>query len=439
MGLTKVRQPTPNFRPNGLRIDRAPGAIDMTTEPHALNDEPALPSSKPPFLRRIQIRNYKSIAFCDVSLEPLTILVGRNASGKSNFLDALAFVRDLVRFDLGEAVSRHGGFDGLFCRTSNASSFSIAFAFDRISVAEREFSEVQYDLVVERTQSNEAPKYKEVLEIRGLDSPERYEFENGQPTNFKDSGIHNDPRHLRAALLRKSAVRRMYFYNILPHQLRVPQRTGFEPLLDHDGRNLARIVNRTRATDPWLVQRASAYLEGMTENVKFEDVLTLGSYEILQFRVFRKGTENSLVFDAGAMSDGTLRGFAALMAVFQADPVAGAPSLVAIEEPETSLYPAAIRYLVDAFDEATLRTQILLTTHSAEMLDNPTLKPENIRVVQMIDGKTVIGPVDLSYREILAKHLNTLGGLERENQLEPDLDDLDRQSELSKILQDGIQ
>ena len=39
-------------------------------------------SAKPPFLRRVQIRGYKSIAFCDVTLEPLTILVGRNASGK---------------------------------------------------------------------------------------------------------------------------------------------------------------------------------------------------------------------------------------------------------------------------------------------------------------------------------------------------------------------
>jgi predicted ATPase len=56
--------------------------------------------SKPPFLRRVQIRGYKSIAFCDVTLEPLTIFVGRNASGKSNFLDALSFLRDCVQFDV---------------------------------------------------------------------------------------------------------------------------------------------------------------------------------------------------------------------------------------------------------------------------------------------------------------------------------------------------
>src|SRR6185437_7377491 len=106
------------------------------------------------------------------------------------------------------------------------------------------------------------------------------------------------------------------------------------------------------------------------------------------------------------------------------------PALVGIEAPETALHPAAMRALVDALDEATLRTQILLTTHNAELLDNPTIKPENLRVVQLVEGKTVIGPVDDATIEIVARHLSTLGGLERENQLEPDLDDQERQRHL---------
>ena len=85
--------------------------------------------------------------------------------------------------------------------------------------------------------------------------------------------------------------------------------------------------------------------------------------------------------------------------------------------------------MVAALDEATLRTQVLLTTHSTDMLDNSTIRPENVRVVQMIDGQTLIGPVDAAGVEIVAQ-LNTLGGLERDNLLEPDLDDRDRQQEL---------
>ena len=44
-----------------------------------------------PFLKRVRIRNYKSLVNCDVELGALTVLVGRNGSGKSNFLDALRF------------------------------------------------------------------------------------------------------------------------------------------------------------------------------------------------------------------------------------------------------------------------------------------------------------------------------------------------------------
>src|SRR5215467_1514161 len=84
-----------------------------------------LPHSKPPFLRRVRIRGYKSIAFCDVTLEPLTILVGRNASGKSNFLDALAFLRDALEDGLAEAVKRRGGHRKIVSRYAEERAFSI--------------------------------------------------------------------------------------------------------------------------------------------------------------------------------------------------------------------------------------------------------------------------------------------------------------------------
>ena len=80
---------------------------------------------KPPFLRRVRIRNYKSIAFCDVTLEPLTILVGRNASGKSNFLDALAFLRDVLVRGLHHAVKAHGGREAIFHKGSSGECVEI--------------------------------------------------------------------------------------------------------------------------------------------------------------------------------------------------------------------------------------------------------------------------------------------------------------------------
>lgn len=46
------------------------------------------------FLSRVRISNCRSIGKCDVALGPLTVLVGRNGSGKGNSLDAPRFVVD---------------------------------------------------------------------------------------------------------------------------------------------------------------------------------------------------------------------------------------------------------------------------------------------------------------------------------------------------------
>jgi AAA15 family ATPase/GTPase len=55
------------------------------------------PERPVPFISRVRLKNYKSIAECDVRLGPLTILIGPNGTGKSNFLDALAFLARALR------------------------------------------------------------------------------------------------------------------------------------------------------------------------------------------------------------------------------------------------------------------------------------------------------------------------------------------------------
>src|ERR1700722_12351433 len=94
-------------------------------------DEEIVGHWKRPFLRRVRIRGYKSIAFCDVTLEPLTVLVGRNGAGKSNFLDALAFLRDAMETNVTEAIKRHGGWSSILCRASETRflEFEVGFCF----------------------------------------------------------------------------------------------------------------------------------------------------------------------------------------------------------------------------------------------------------------------------------------------------------------------
>src|SRR5271163_3099884 len=71
-----------------------------------------------PMITRLVLENYKSIAFCDVRVGPLSILVGANGAGKSNFLDALRFLSELMYAPIGNAIQKRGGFSRINCRST---------------------------------------------------------------------------------------------------------------------------------------------------------------------------------------------------------------------------------------------------------------------------------------------------------------------------------
>jgi predicted ATPase len=419
----------------------------MSTAP---SNEPAtepLAPAKPPFLRRVQIRGYKSIAFCDVTLEPLTILVGRNASGKSNFLDALAFLRDTMEMNMADALKRRGGLRGIVCRSTPTDSVEIEL--ETMLLAGRAVKKEYrfcYRIKIPIGEGNGLDRPKEQLTITDMANGTQFGFrtEEDRAVLFGPGENHSGlPYVLTPDLFLRvdvrdpdwdlaHALRYMGFYNFQPDAMRMLRQPNPEWMLDRDGSNIASVITSTQGYDPSAINRVGRYLAVITETVELLGVAKYGEYQTVRFRVHRAGKDNGIEFDAANMSDGTLRALGALMAAFQIVGRYGYPSLVAIEEPENSLHPAAMRALVDALDEATLRTQVLLTTQSAELLDNPTIRPESIRVVQMIDGQTVIAPVDEASIEIVRQKLDTLGGLERQNQLEPDLDDQERQRRLSR-------
>lgn len=73
----------------------------------------------PVFVPRVRLKNYKSIAACDVTLQNLTFLVGPNDAGKSNFVDALRFVTDSLRSSLDHALRDRGGIDNVRRRSAD--------------------------------------------------------------------------------------------------------------------------------------------------------------------------------------------------------------------------------------------------------------------------------------------------------------------------------
>jgi predicted ATPase len=116
---------------------------------------------------------------------------------------------------------------------------------------------------------------------------------------------------------------------------------------------------------------------------------------------------------AADLSDGTLR-FLFLLAVL-ANPAP--PGVVAIDDPETGLHPAMLPIVAEYAVEASRRSQVILTTHSAELLDAFTEAAPTTTIVTWEDGETRLQVVsDDVLRHWLAEY--TLGKLFRAGELE---------------------
>jgi len=228
-------------------------------------------------------------------------------------------------------------------------------------------------------------------------------------------------------------LRVMGFYNFYPAGMRRLQKPNPGWLLERDGSNLASVIEGLKEIDPESVGRIRDYVAVIAEEVEGFDTVGYGEYETVRFRVRSLNEKHPLEFDAASMSDGTLRALAALVAAFQIVLPHGHPSVIGIEEPETSLHPAAAHALVAALDAATEHAQVLLTTHSGDLLAERAIQPSQVLVVRNKDGQTQIAPVDAASREIIRKELYSLADLQRMDQLDLDEAELAKQAQVPKL------
>src|SRR5438046_70070 len=121
-----------------------------------------------PFVRRLRLRNYKSISICDVELGQLTLLVGRNGSGKSNFLDGLRFVADGLNLSLDHAIKSRGGIDAVRRRsTGHPHNFGIDL---ELQLADDEFANYGFEIAAQPVGGLRV-KYERLLVHRGGGQP----------------------------------------------------------------------------------------------------------------------------------------------------------------------------------------------------------------------------------------------------------------------------
>jgi len=384
-----------------------------------------MPSSV--FLTRVVLRNYKSIAACDVRLGPLTYLLGPNGSGKSNFLDALHLVADALNGSLDHALNQRGGLNEVRRRSSGRPNhFGIRLEF-RLPGTRRERRGF-YAFMVGALKGGGYEVQDEHCVIGRGRTGLAFKLQHGHLVATSEESfpaVTSDRLGLVAASGLPAfrpvfdALTAMGFYNLDPKLMRELQKPQEGRLLKPSGENIASVVRHLVRTAPETLELVSEYLHAVVPMVQGVEHKSFGPMETLEFRQDVAGSESPWRFPAQGMSDGTLRVFGALVALFQG---VGDDSvrLVGIEEPETALHPAAFAALREALQRAAEKTQVLVTSHSPDLLDDSGLSPATLLAVVSEGGESRIAPIDAASRQMLEEHLFTTGELMRLNQLGPD-------------------
>lgn len=385
------------------------------------------------FIKRVLIRNYKSIANCDVNLGPLTWLVGANGSGKSNFLDALHFVRDSVDNSLENALRERGGISEVRRKSSgHPTHFGI-----RLDFTMPDGTSGHYAFNVGALPSNAYEVQREECYIGKKGQGPSFVIERGKVIASSEQVFPKTTAD-RLALLSASglstfrplydAIVSMGFYNLNPKIIREPQKPQDGRTLRPAGENLSSVIANMSRFSPESLRLIEEYLQQVVPSIHGVERKAIGPLETLRFKQEVTGAKFPWEFYAQNMSDGTLRALGVLTSLFQTNEHQR-PALVGLEEPETALHPAASAALREALVRASEQTQVIVTSHSPDLLDDAAIPSSSILSVVATGGETRIAPVDEASRKVLGDHLFTVGELLRLNQIQPDVQVIERQAE----------
>ncbi|MBM4274283.1 MAG: chromosome segregation protein SMC [Deltaproteobacteria bacterium] len=390
-----------------------------------------------PHIKQVRIRNYKSIGQLNVRLEPFTVFVGPNGSGKSNFIDALAFVKDCLADSLESAFRKRGGIGAVRRRSAGhptnieisivmdlgdsrlaSYSFRISAMFEKkFSVA---FERCKVQGLFEKEHEFKIEEGKFVKEIAGI-KPKLSLDRLGLYAASATEGF----RHVYDFLTS------MRFYSIIPKELRELQESDQGDYLSREGSNAAAILRRLKKDEQsaWRYKRLCNLLSKVVQGIDQVEYHPVGQKETIQIKQ-DVGTKYPWTFDALNMSDGTLRILGLLLAVYQP----GFHSVIAIEEPESTVHPAVTEIIIEVLMDASNERQVLITTHSPDILDYKYLQDSQIRIVTMENYSTLIAELSQSSRQAIREHLYTPGELLRSGELTPDIEKAKEESRKQLIL-----
>ncbi|MEU6715198.1 AAA family ATPase [Nonomuraea sp. NPDC046802] len=405
--------------------------------------------SAPPFVARLGVRDYKSIGSCEVDFGPLTILVGLNAAGKSNLLDAIKFVRDALVDSPRRALAKRGGLRSVlrrFPEGGSAGSFAIV-----LELALADGDTARYEIEVgadpEGEFSHLVAKERCELNVSGKVHGFTADFtgERRREVHGGITGAILSPEELLLPVVGRLSpfvglLRTMVgprFYELDTDVLReLDESSAGQRLLGERGEHLGQVLTQLQADHPSFKQSMDEYLRAIVPLSLGVDPRYQGDYTTISARFWtgdphlpywdainagavNAGDPHVRVFEREQLSEGTVRAVGVLAALHQPGTLTGDIRLVALEEPEIAIHPSNVVALFSAMREASSRTQIIATTQSSDLLSAEDISPDDLRIVEMRNSATVIGGLDDHTRSYLAERPSELSELHRQGYLSP--------------------
>ncbi len=331
---------------------------------------------------KITLKGFKSIRSLEgFELEPVNVLIGANGCGKTNFVSFFRLLRELVDGRLAKAINRAGGADTHLYLGPKVT--------DQIE-ADLEFGVNGYKIVLEPTNDNRFMFGSERIRYEG--TPGRTldvnrSIGSGQSESILKEQIDKDTHNKAISDHIYSAVSSWVVYHFHDTSetaaLRRTCSIRDTDRLRPDGANLAPFLY-------WLKEEEEDTYDLIRETVRlvapfFDDFRLKPKKqkddEALQLEWNQKGSD--FPFLPSQLSDGTLRFIALTTALLQPDP----PATILIDEPELGLHPYALDVLANLILQAQERTQVIVSTQSAPLLN--AFEPEHIVVVERNEGESL--------------------------------------------------
>lgn len=406
-----------------------------------------------PRIKMVQIENYKSLVSVSLDLEPFTVFVGPNGSGKSNLIDALAFLQECLAESVEVALSKRAGIANIISRheyrkalpliRDNRPQEKLLKEYERLSenaagmgfrltLDLREDLRADYSVRIVATEWGGFLISRERCVIQKSDG-EQFSFDIRFGRFEKPiPGLMPYVAADRLALFAASANKEfrpaydflssMRCYSIVPDVLRSPQNPDTGYYLKKDGSNAVGVLkNMLRlGQDAELNVNLVKLLGNMVEGIEGVNVIPYGTHEVLVF-MQNIGLPELQQFPALNMSDGTLRTLGVLLAVCQP----GQPAVVGIEEPEATVHPAVSEILMEVLLKSSEDRQILITTHSPDIIEYEGLRSDQLRLVSWHRGQTIISPVPATLRKLIKEQLYSKGELLSSGEMRLDEDELE--------------